>query len=67
MTERATRSLYLSTKNTDAAEADQEYADAAEAADEDADAVADANDPTRRLDVNPGISRRSTNAPLGGG
>ena len=61
------RSLYLSTKDADADEVDQEDEDAAEAADADVDEVAAANDPKIRSDGNPGISRRSTNAPLGGG
>ena len=63
LTGRVTRSLCLPTKDTDAAEIDREHEDAAEAADEDVDAVAAANNPKRRLDVNPGISQRSNNAP----
>jgi hypothetical protein len=58
---------YLYIRDADAAEAEQEDVDAAEAADADADEVAAANDPKIRSDGNPGISRRSTNAPLGGG
>ena len=58
---------YLCTRDADADKAEQEDEDAAEAADADVDEVAAANDPTRRSDVNPGISRRSTNAPQGGG
>ena len=58
---------YLCTRDADADKAKQEDEDAAEAADADVDEVAAANDPKRKSDGNPGISRRSTNAPLGGG